>query len=70
MGFVITPQPPVITVDGSQSGRTAEERRALTDAIRSILMGQTAAQKYLSESHPPEQPQPLCPTGPGLPEEK
>ena len=68
MGFIITPQTPVIAVNGSRYGRTLKERHALAEAIREILAGQTAAQKYLSESRLQEQPQPPCPKGPELPE--
>lgn len=47
----LTSQTPVITVNGANTGRTAQDRRALADAIEQILLEQWASGSVRSTQH-------------------
>ena len=48
----LTSQTPVITVNGANTGRTAADRQSLANAIRDILIEQTAAGSVISTAAP------------------
>lgn len=48
----LTAQSPVITVQGQNTGNTEADRRALADAIRDLLLEQSAAASYRSTAMP------------------
>ena len=48
----LTSQTPVITVNGANTGRTAADRQSLANAIRDILIEQTAAGSVISTAVP------------------
>ena len=48
----LTSQTPVITVNGANTGRTAADRQNLANAIRDILIEQTAAGSVISTAAP------------------
>lgn len=63
MEITMTSKTPVIKVDGSKTGRTPEERRALADTIDGLLRAQMEAQSRLSESAPQGQTPTPSPSG-------
>lgn len=48
----LTAQTPVITVNGANTGRTAADRQSLANAIRDILIEQTASGSTRSTARP------------------
>ena len=48
----LTAQTPVITVNGANTGRTAADRQSLANAIRDILIEQTASSSTRSTARP------------------
>ncbi len=48
----LTSQTPVINISGQNTGRTAADRQSLANAIRDILIEQTAAGSVISTAVP------------------
>ncbi len=48
----LTSQTPIITINGANTGRTAEDRQALADAIAEVLMEQTASGAVIATALP------------------
>lgn len=48
----LTTQRPIIHVNGANTGRTAEDRQAMADAIREVLIEQTSSGSYVATAIP------------------
>ena len=48
----LSSQTPIINIHGANTGSTADDRRALADAIKEVLIEQTASGSYVATAMP------------------